>query len=153
MIEFAIIVVLLVGLLYGMVTTGLSLGAKETVTQSAADAARSGIVQSTATSAESVAQTQALGDLKWLSGTLTCASSTVNCTESSMATCSSSSVVCVNAYQAFCDSSNTTECLTVAVTYNYSKAPLVPNVPLADVFVPSSMTSTATMQMSAATSS
>jgi Flp pilus assembly protein TadG len=153
MIEFAIIVVLLIGLLYGMITIGLSLGAKETITQSAADAVRAAIVQSTATSAESTAQTQALGDLKWMAGSLTCSTSTVDCTESSTATCPSSVIVCVNAYQAFCDSTDTTECVTVAVTYNYSKDPLIPNVPVAAVFVPSTLSSTATMQMSSATGS
>jgi Flp pilus assembly protein TadG len=153
MIEFAFIVVFLIGLLYGLVTIGLSLATKETITQSAADAARAGIVLSSPLAAETEAQTEALHDIGWIKGSLTCASSTVSCAESSTATCANSVTVCVNSYEAFCDSSDTTECLTVVVTYNYSNAPLIPNVPGLDVLVPSTLSSTATLQVSSATTS
>ena len=44
MVEFAIVVVLLMTLVYGIVSVGLSLAAKETITQAAADGARAGSV-------------------------------------------------------------------------------------------------------------
>jgi Flp pilus assembly protein TadG len=153
MIEFAVIVVLLIGLIYGMITIGLVLSVRETITQSAADGAQAGIVQSTVSSATSTATTQALKDLGWFDGSLTCSSTSVDCLNTSGSSCPSSVTVCVNAYQAYCDSTDTTECLTVIVTDNYSQHPLIPNVPGPDVFVPSTISSTATLQMSAATGS
>ena len=47
LIEFAVVVVLLITLLYGIITYGVILAAQATVTQAAADAARSGITQGT----------------------------------------------------------------------------------------------------------
>src|SRR3984957_10118040 len=47
-VEFAIVVVLLITLIYGIVSVGLSLAAKVTITQAAADGARAGIVMTTA---------------------------------------------------------------------------------------------------------
>ena len=44
MVEFAFVVVLLIALLYGIISYGLVLAAQSTITQAAADAARSGIV-------------------------------------------------------------------------------------------------------------
>ena len=44
MVEFAIVVVLLIALLYGIISYGLILAAQATITQAAADAARAGIV-------------------------------------------------------------------------------------------------------------
>ena len=47
MVEFAIVVVLLIALLYGIISYGLILAAQATITQAAADATRAGIVAST----------------------------------------------------------------------------------------------------------
>ena len=44
MVEFALVVVLLIALLYGIVSYGLILAAQSTITQAAADGARAGIV-------------------------------------------------------------------------------------------------------------
>jgi Flp pilus assembly protein TadG len=52
MIEFAIVVVLLIALVYGIVSFGLILAGKVTITQATADGARSGAVQSVAATAE-----------------------------------------------------------------------------------------------------
>ncbi len=51
MVEFAIVVVLLMMLVYGIVSVGLSLGAKMTITQAAADGARAGIIATGSTPA------------------------------------------------------------------------------------------------------
>jgi Flp pilus assembly protein TadG len=66
MVEFALIVVLLVTIVYGLVFFGLLMGAKVTITQAAADGARSGIVGATPTSADSAAANQSVSDLGWL---------------------------------------------------------------------------------------
>ena len=55
MVEFAFVVVLLVMLLYGIITYGLILAAQATVTQAAADGARSGIVAGSSAAAEHAA--------------------------------------------------------------------------------------------------
>ena len=67
LIEFAIVVVLLITLLYGIVTYGLILSAQATITQAAADAARSGIV--TASTAVATAEAQACTDVGWMNKT------------------------------------------------------------------------------------
>ena len=46
MIEFAIVLILLITLLHELVTDGLNLSARATVTRAAADAARAGLVGS-----------------------------------------------------------------------------------------------------------
>ena len=79
MVEFAIVVVLLIALLYGIITYGLILAAQATVTQAAADGARAGIVA--ASTAIATAEAQAATDVGWMNkgtcgtvghGTITC---------------------------------------------------------------------------------
>ena len=67
MVEFAIVVVLLIALLYGIITYGLILAAQATVTQAAADATRAGIVSST--TAVATAEAQACTDIGWMNKT------------------------------------------------------------------------------------
>jgi Flp pilus assembly protein TadG len=148
MIEFAFVVILLIALVYGIVSVGITLAAKSTITQAAEDGARSGIVASTPSAASSAAQSQALGDLGWMLGSATCTSSTVSCTQSASATCVTTVKVCVNAYE----SATTPTNLIVAVTYNYTKYPLFPIMPGIGILAPSTITSSATLQVSTPTS-
>ncbi len=80
MIEFAIVVVLLITLLYGLITYGVILAAQSTITQAAADASRSGIV--TASTAVATAEAQACADIGWMNKTCGAPAtfSTANCT-------------------------------------------------------------------------
>ena len=64
MVEFAIVVVLLITILYGIISYGLILAAQSTLTQAAADAARSGLVASS--SAVTTAESQAATDVGWM---------------------------------------------------------------------------------------
>jgi hypothetical protein len=68
LIEFAFVSTILIALVYGIVFFGVTLGAKVTVTQAAADGSRAGIVYSSANYAqgEQAAATQAKSDLGWL---------------------------------------------------------------------------------------
>jgi Flp pilus assembly protein TadG len=148
LIEFAIVVVLLVTLIYGIAVFGLIFGANETVTQAAADASRSGMVYSTASYGVTQAQTTALSDMGWLIGSgATCSTSTVSCLSSSGATCSTSKTLCVNAYQ---NTAGTT--FTTVVTYNYAQHPLLYNAPGLNVLTPATLTSSATYQVTATAS-
>jgi Flp pilus assembly pilin Flp len=142
MVEFAFVVVLLIGLLYGIITFGLILAAQATITQAAADGARAGIVMSSGggsvgppctTTACVTAEAQAGTDVGWMSkGTCGTASTTITCV----------------ATEAPCPSNANNECLTVKVTYNYSSSPLFPEMPGLSIVTPSTLTSTNTLQIS-----
>ena len=88
MVEFAFVVVLLIALLYGIISYGLVLAAQSTVTQAAADAARSGIVVSSTAAAVATAEGQAANDVSWMgkgcheTGVTGSASSPITCAAS-----------------------------------------------------------------------
>jgi Flp pilus assembly protein TadG len=131
MIEFAIVVVLLIALLYGIITYGLILAAQATVTQAAADAARSGIVSST--TAVATAEAQAGTDVGWMNkGTCGTSGTTITCLATTIP----------------CPSNINNTCLKVVVTYNYSTAPLFPVLPGLGVVTPSTISSTNILQLS-----
>lgn len=139
-VEFAIVFILLVTLVYGIVSVGLMLAAKVTLTQAASDGVRSGIVASstitppaTLSPAELAANSQASSDLSWM-GKGTCGTS-------------GTTITCV-ATQAPCASNTSQTCLTETVTYNYTKSPLFPLAPGLGIISPSAIVSTSTLQIS-----
>lgn len=155
MVEFAIVVVLLVVLVYGIVSLGLILAAKETVTQAASDGARAGIVYQTIATGEAAAVNQASADLDWMgtgtSTAATCASDlTIPSTCSSSCGPTSSSMTCA-ATEAPCVSDSNNTCLTVTVTYNYANDPLFPPLPGLGILSPNTIASVAVLQVSAPT--
>ena len=141
MVEFAIVVVLLITMLYGIVTYGLILAAQSTVTQAAADAARAGIVAGS-TNMVNTAQSQAQGDVGWMNKG--------QCAGNTTAT-AANPITCVASGPANCPSDVTTgstaQCLTVTVTYAYNKAPLFPELPGLNVITPSTISSTNVLQI------
>lgn len=160
LIEFAVVVVLLITLLYGIITYGVILAAQATVTQAAADAARSGIVQGTGNAvncngssntvpaAGCAAVQQANTDLGWMNkGTCyeTVNGQAVGGAVTNPISCAASTIVCPSV------SSNT--CLKVVITYNYSSAPLFPELPGLGVITPSTISSSNTLQLSTPTGS
>jgi Flp pilus assembly protein TadG len=66
LIEFAFIATILVALVYGIVFFGVTLGAKVSLSQAAADGSRAGIVSQTPSTAESLAVNQSVDDLGWM---------------------------------------------------------------------------------------
>lgn len=141
LIEFALVFLLLISLVYGIVFFGLLLSAKVTMTQAAADGARAGIVQSTVSSQESDAVARAASDVSWMGkGTCGATSSTAN------------PLTCV-ATEAPCVSNTSNQCLTVTVTYNnYSSNPLIPPVLGLGLVSPTNIVATSTLQISTPTS-
>jgi Flp pilus assembly protein TadG len=135
MIEFAFVILLLVALIYGIVSVGLSLAAKATVTQAAEDGARAGIVDSTALAAKAAAIAQASGDLSWMG----------------KGACNAGVITCV-ATEAPCTSNTANTCLTVNVSYNYAAHPLFPIMPGLGILAPATISSSATLQVSTPTS-
>jgi Flp pilus assembly protein TadG len=131
MIEFAIVVVLLIALLYGIITYGLILAAQATITQAAADAARAGIVSSS--TAIATAEAQAGTDVGWMDkGTCGTSGTTITCVATEIP----------------CPSNANNTCLKVAVTYNYSASPLFPELPGLGVITPSTLSSVNVLQLS-----
>jgi Flp pilus assembly protein TadG len=160
LIEFALVVVLLITLLYGIITYGLILAAQSTITQAAADAARTGIVQGTGTTtclgvtsvsaAGCAAVAQAATDLGWMNkGTCTeSVNGTTVLTGSGPITCSAT--ICGSGTTACSSPSSCTtyQCLQVTVSYNYSSQPLFPELPGLGLFTPSTLSSTNVLQLS-----
>jgi Flp pilus assembly protein TadG len=147
MVEFALVVVLLIALLYGIITYGLILAAQSTITQAAADAARSGIVASS--SAVATADAEACTDIGWMNKT--CGTpvtfNTTNCTFSP----NPADAITAFACQEPCPSNGSTlnnTCLKVSVSYNYGQSPLFPELPGLDVITPSVISSTNVLQLS-----
>ena len=135
MVEFAIVVVLLIALLYGIITYGLILAAQATVTQAAADAARAGIVTTTPVV---TAQGQAATDVGWMNkgACLTAGPATAN----NPITCIATTMPCPS------NANNT--CLKVTVSYSYGLSPLFPVLPGLGVVTPSTISSTNVLQLS-----
>jgi Flp pilus assembly protein TadG len=163
MVEFAVVIVLLLLVVYGMVAVGLSLAARETINQAAADGVRFGIVQplsgtgTVTTATETSADTQAVNELGWL-GLGACGAGKVKCYTDGGTTCPSafsslsvSGDMCVSSTSAQCPANTTQTCLTVAVNYYYTTAPIFPLAPGFNLITPSDVTSSATMQVSTPT--
>jgi len=131
MVEFAIVVVLLIALLYGIITYGLILAAQATVTQAAADGARAGIISST--TAVATAEGQAGQDVGWMNkGTCGTSGTTITCVATPIA----------------CPSNANNTCLKVVVSYNYNSSPLFPEMPGLSIITPSTISSTNILQLS-----
>ncbi len=151
MVEFAIVIILLVTLLYGIITYGLILAAQSTITQAAADAARSGIVEGsgsttcnghTVSLAGCTAVAQAATDLGWMNqnGCKEVVNGTTVVTSTGAITCTATTGACASV--------STNTCLTVTVSYAYSTSPLFPELPGLGVITPSTVSSTNVLQLS-----
>jgi Flp pilus assembly protein TadG len=152
MLEFGLVVVLLITLLYGIISWGLILASQSTITQAAADAARSGIVQGTGTTtcngvssvsaAGCTAVQQAATDIGWMNKG-TC-KETVNGT---IIQGSTGPMSCSATTEA-CPSASTNTCLSVTVSYGYATSPLFPELPGLGLITPSTISSTNVLQVS-----
>jgi Flp pilus assembly protein TadG len=161
LLEFALVVVLLITLLYGIITYGVILAAQATVTQAAADAARSGIVQGTGTTdcngstvsaAGCAAVQEAATDLGWMNknGCLEKVDTTTPTNTSydvTPAANSGSPITCTATIEP-CPSNLSNTCLSMNVLYNYSAAPLFPELPGLGLITPSTISSTNVLQLS-----
>ncbi len=140
MVEFAIVVVLLITLLYGIISYGLILAAQATVTQAAADAAHAGLVASS--TAQATAEEEAANDVGWMDKG-TCYQPDV---PPSGLGSSNATISCV-ATKEKCPSNSAIQCLSVTVTYNYSSNPLFPELPGLGLITPSTISSTNVIQL------
>jgi Flp pilus assembly protein TadG len=144
LIEFALVIVLLITLLYGIITYGLILGAQSTITQAAADGARSGIVSSS--TAVATAEAQACTDVGWMNKT--CGAPATYDTSACTFSPNPADAITAFACTENCPSNQIDTCLTVTVSYNYSSTPLFPELPGLGVITPSTISSTNVVQLS-----
>jgi Flp pilus assembly protein TadG len=156
LLEFALVVVLLITLLYGIITYGVILAAQSTVTQAAADGARAGIVQGTGTTncngntvsaAGCAAVQQASTDLGWMNKGTCYQTVTSNGVTTPVGGSISNPISCA-ATTVACPSNAVNTCLSLTVSYNYASAPLFPELPGLSVITPSTISSTNVLQLS-----
>jgi Flp pilus assembly protein TadG len=149
LVEFAIVIVLLLCIIFGIVSLGISFAAKETITQSAADGARNGSVQTSIAGGDLAALKIASGDLAWMGSTALTTFPT--CTDAANTVCTmnpcgytGSAITCTAEELSACPSSSTYSCIQVHVSYDYASKPLFPA--LFGITAPSTIASTATVQ-------
>jgi Flp pilus assembly protein TadG len=118
-VEFAVVVPIVFLLLFGMIDYGVMLSFRQSVSQSAAEGARAGAVTPAGgsyTTNAANAVTEALGH------GITCSGGNLTKSGSNVGTCTVSTGACT---------ANTSKtCITVTVSYNYEKAPVIPKLPM-----------------------
>lgn len=120
----ALAVPLLLLFLYGIIATGAYLAAEHTLVQAAADGARAAVPASDPSTA---ALTQTSSSLSWLG----------QCNKNGI-TCSATPTA------GACSAAVSTQCITVAVAYDYADHPLVPELPGLNLILPSTMKASTT---------
>ena len=108
MVEFALVAVLFVSILYALIYFGMALATKQRVTNAAAEGARSAVGAPDAPTAVSRAEARVLGLLDAPNGRYTVAPVAASCPAPSSAGA---------------------ECITVTVTYNWDTHPVIPAAP------------------------
>jgi hypothetical protein len=135
MLEFALVIPIFVFVLYGLIAFGIMLSAKQTITHAVSEGARAA-VGAVPTGAQTLkdAQEQAAKDRvqKAVQGSLG------GHYDPSMTT----------ATVANCPPPSLAQCITVKLTYPYSDKPLVPPAPGLGLVMPSTLSSTAVVQVS-----
>jgi Flp pilus assembly protein TadG len=142
MVEFAIVVVLLIAILYGIISYGLILAAQSTLTQAAADATRSGLVATSTPVA--TAEGQACDDIAWMDKT--CGKPVTFDANACTFSPNPADDITAFACQMTCPSNVNARCLKVTVSYNYSANPLFPELPGLNIITPSTLTSANVLQ-------
>ena len=126
-VEFALVILPLVFILYGLIAFGMMFALKQSMTNAASDAARSaiGATDPVATAKATVAQR-----LDWLGGKYNPATD-----------------ITVPAPTA-CPGDPSHQCITVTINYPYDARPLVPHAPGLGLITPDRFQSQATVQIS-----
>ncbi len=132
--EFAFVSLLLMFLIYGIAAFGILLSTKNSLTHAAAEGARSALSVSDLHVATAAARridqvkTTIAKDLAWMG--------------------SNYNASYVNAAIANCSTIDTTQCVTVTITYPWSTKPLIPPAPGMGLVTPNNLTATAVVRIS-----
>lgn len=139
LVEFALLALPLCLFLMGIISFGMILATKQTITQAAAEGARSAVPvaapSSNTTPVADQARTQAANSANWLKP--------VSCTEGAF---SAGGLRC-DTNVALCPSSTTNYCITLKVTYDYKNRSVIPPIPLIDKLLPSTISSQSVVQL------
>ena len=146
MVEMAFAVSLLCIFLFGIITFGIVLAVKQTVTQAAAEGARAAVtaVQLLGNTADpndpprAAARTQVGNSASWL-GTRTC---TEDLTDGGFLHCQTSIARCPSAV-----GGPNQLCITVTVTYDWAKRPIIPPLPFISGVLPKQIVSVSTVAL------
>lgn len=141
LVEFTFVALLLFGLIFGIVGFGVVLSFKQTMTQAANEGARVAAVtadlSATASLDERVeAAKQSVQDFEGWGRHCGTGVDDVDCAGITVHDCGAST-----------QTSALPDCITVRLEYDYQAAPIVPNLPLMSAFMPDSVESSATAQL------
>lgn len=128
--EFALVAIPFFFILYGLITFGMILALKQSVTNASAEAARSAVGAADFSTAATKAKASAVQRLGWLG-------SKFNANDAAQFT--TEEVDCVA-------SSGAKDCIKVTIAYQYDDNPLVPPAPGLGLFVPSQISSQSTVK-------
>lgn len=148
LVEFAIVVTLLVTLLFGIISFGVMLAAKQTLTQSASEGARAALTpnydqDTDRPAARAAALAQAQNATAWLKKTCDQGDADgdgLGCDVPMPTHCDKSADVGGSGHGA-------PDCVTVTVTYFYAAHPIVPSVALIGSVLPDTLHSTAVVTL------
>ncbi|GAB2984566.1 pilus assembly protein [Nocardioides montaniterrae] len=132
-VEFALVVPFLLLIVFGILSFGMMLSFRQTLSQATAEGARAAAVQlvsANRSSAATSAINSALGSMKVGDNTLACGQNYVTCTIGSPTTC------------------GTAQCVTVTVSYLYRDHPAIPSIPGVSLLLPQTLSYSATVRVS-----
>ena len=129
-VEFALVFPLFFAIFYAIVTFSLIFVAQQSLTLASEEGARAALNYQAASSVASAVAAR-------VSNAAAVAASMVAPMISQGASSSAVSAMCAGSMQ----------CITVTVNYNYGRYPLVPNLPVLSVILPSQLSSSATVQL------
>lgn len=130
-VEFALVFPLFFTVLYAIVTYSLIFVAQQNLTLASEEGARAALNYKKAANVGAAVSLRAAAACTTATGMVTGLISRAVCT-STPTTCSFDA---------------TMQCIAVTLTYNYAAAPLVPPLPLLNLMLPNTLTSTATVQL------
>lgn len=133
MVEFALVMVLLFTLIFGIINFGLILSFKQDMTRAAAEGARAAAVAYPAAGAEAAAETATEQAVQGFNKT---------CVPGGGLTCSFDLHDCGEAVPDPIDDPLLPNCVRVDLVYNYDTHPLLSPVPIIEPFLPDSIRAT-----------
>jgi len=138
LVEFSLVVVIFVALLYGLIAYGMAFALKESMTNAASEAARSAVGAPTG-SEETTAYATANDRLGWLGA---------KCCTYEGGTEPDDPMV-LDAATGACANNTNEQCITVKATYDYERSPLVPvmRLPGFTYLFPNTIKTEATVQL------
>jgi Flp pilus assembly protein TadG len=119
-VEFALVLIPLIYIVFGIIDYGFMLSFRQQVSQAADEGARAGAVQIDSTkqiSDATSAVNSAMNALKVNGSAVTCGSGGLTCAVS----------------RAACTNDSTHDCITVKLTYAYKANPVIPSMPLVPI--------------------